>query len=78
LLISAFFYGFLCVGVGRFNCTLHWGLWICLLFWFKLFSSCVLSVGSEFAPHSHHGFNVGVCGSMLETLFIKKTISNWC
>ena len=36
---------FLCVGVGRYDCTLHWGVWICLFFWFGLFVFCVWEEG---------------------------------
>lgn len=50
-----------CVGVVGYNCTLHLWLWFCLVFWFGLFSSCGLSVGSGVGSHSLHGFYVRLC-----------------
>ena len=46
---------------GATNCTLHWGLWIWLLFWFGLFFVCCLSVGRGIVPHSVHGCYVEMC-----------------
>jgi hypothetical protein len=65
----------LCVGVGALEYTLHWGLWKGLLFWFRLFFCCSLSVGRVFFPHWHVGFYVGQCGcrcgGMLTLSFIE-------
>ena len=47
---------------GANNCTLHWGVWFWLLFWFGLFFCCILRVGRWVGSHSHVGCYVGDCG----------------
>jgi hypothetical protein len=62
------------VGVALQKFTPHLGLWVCLLFWFGLFLSFGLCVGSGIVPFGHHGFYVELCGcecmSMLALLFL--------
>ncbi len=58
---------------GATNCTLLWGLWVWLLFWFGLFLVCCLCVGRGIVPHSVHCCYVELCGCecgcMLTNLF---------